>query len=132
MPKRKKKFPCGHVGQGRYCHRCAERDAARQRAAEQRTAWQAKLKAAPIPLHHLPRDVAQQVLEVLSALENGTDYLALQGKRLVKMGQRDIISIPIGLRFRLICRLEDSRLVPLEAISHEEYNTRLATGGWEP
>lgn len=131
MPKRKKKFPCGHVGHGRFCHRCAEKEAQRQKSAEQRQAWQAQLAAAPIPLEHLPRDVAQRLLEVLAALDAGTSYVALQGKRLHKMGQRAVISIPIGLRFRLICREEEAgRLVPLEALTHEEYNTRLATGGW--
>jgi hypothetical protein len=132
MPKRKKKFPCGHVGHGRFCHRCAEKEAQRQQSAQRRQAWQAELAAAPIPLEHLPREVAQRVLEVLADLDAGASYVSLQGKRLHKMGQRSVISIPIGLRFRLICREieETGKLVPLEALSHEAYNTRLATGGW--
>lgn len=132
MPKRKKKFPCGHVGHGRYCHRCAEKEAQRQQSAQQRQAWQVQLAAAPIPLEHLPRDVAQRVLEVLAELDRGSSYASLQGKRLHKMGQRSVISIPIGLRFRLICREEETtgKLVPIEALTHEEYNTRLAAGGW--
>lgn len=131
MPKRKKKFPCGHTGLGQFCHRCAQKEAQRQQSAQQRQAWQTQLAAAPIPLEHLPRDIAEKVLEVLAKLDHGAGYTSLQGKRLHKMGQRSVISIPIGRRFRLICR-EDAtgKLVPLEALSHEEYNTRLAAGGW--
>lgn len=33
MTVRKRKFPCGHRGAGRYCHRCAQAEALEARAA---------------------------------------------------------------------------------------------------
>jgi hypothetical protein len=122
-----KTFPCGHQGKGQYCHRCKQKEDQKQAAAQERAAWNEKLSAAPIRLDHLPRDVVERVLEVLQGLQQGK---WAGGKRLTKMGQRVIISIPIGWKYRLICKEKEGRLECLEVITHETYNQRLASGGW--
>ncbi len=46
------------------------------------------------------------------------------------MGQREVISIPIGKRYRLICLEQNGEMRYLEVLSHEQYNNRLKSGGW--
>lgn len=133
-----KTFACGHSGKGQFCHRCAQADKEKaaklqqqQAAALKKQGWQAQINAAPIPLNHLPKDISSKALQVMEALNGGKPYLEFKGKRLAAMGLRHIISIPLGLSHRLVCREENGTLMYLEAIPHEEYNNRLATGGWK-
>lgn len=78
----------------------------------------------------LPKAVARKARRILRAMDDGTPYTALHGKRLAAMGQRHIISIPLGRRWRLICNATATGIHPIEAISHETYNNRLSSGGW--
>ncbi len=141
MAGRIKTFPCGHSGKGQFCHRCKQLEHERQAASAQRAAseaarseerqqWQERLAAAPLDLSLLPRNAAEKCLQVIERLRQGTSYMELQGKRLSAMNQRTIISIPLGWSFRLICREQEGSLEFVEAISHETYNNRLASGGW--
>lgn len=74
--------------------------------------------------------VAEKALQIMEDLGNGGSYLDFKGKRLVAMGQREVISVPIGQRYRLICIEQNGELRYLEVLSHEEYNNRLKSGGW--
>ncbi len=130
MAGQRKSFPCGHAGKGKYCHRCAAAEAERQKVAQIKGDWQSRLRASPIPLDHLPKGVAENVLRVIEDLKSGKPYEDLKGKRLITMGQRDVISIPIQRRYRLICRDREGKIEPIEAITHEVYNSRLSSGGW--
>jgi len=130
MPGKKKRFPCGHLGRGQYCHRCAEVEREQRAQQEAKAARKAHLAAAPIPVDHLPADIADKAIEIMQALRAGASYLDFKGKRLKNMGQREVISVPLGRRYRLICRDRPDGLAFVEAISHEVYNDRLAAGGW--
>lgn len=130
MSGKKKTFPCGHRGRGAFCHRCAQEKQRRTQAAQARQARRDRLASSPVPLDRLPADVADRTLTVITQLEQGASSMEFGGKRLTAMGQRNIVSIPIGLRHRLICREEEGVFHCLEAISHEEYNNRLSAGGW--
>lgn len=133
-----KTFVCGHTGKGQFCHRCAQL-ATENRAKAQRVAaealkkqdWHKQLHAAPVPLGHLPKEIALKTLQVFAELANGKTYLDVKGKRLGAMGLRQIISIPLGLNYRLVCREEAGKLSYLEALTHEEYSSRLAAGTWK-
>jgi hypothetical protein len=92
--------------------------------------WADRLKSSPVELDHLPKEVAQKALTVIGELNNGRPYQDLKGKRMITMGQREIISIPVGRRYRLICCDKKSSLECIEVISHEDYNNRLTSGGW--
>lgn len=121
--KYRKRFACGHRGYGRYCHRCADR-AARRRAAwrvrqTQRRVWQETFSDDPIELRHLPPAIAEKTRQIVSALEQGTGHWQLAGKRL---SVREVISIPVTYRYRLLCREEGDRVVPVKVMSHEDYN----------
>lgn len=66
----------------------------------------------------------------MSRLESGANYLDFKGKRLITIGQRDVILIPVGRKYRLVCREGLDAIEFIEAISHADYNNRLSTGGW--
>ncbi len=135
---RKKTFACGHTGRGKYCHRCAEEERKKQkkqqekeRRRQQQQAWKEQLAAAPVELGHLPQKTAEKVLQIIGRLQRGeTTYMELNGKRLTTMGRRNIISIPIGWSWRLICEDSSKGLVFLEVLSHEAYNNKISSGGW--
>ena len=89
MPRRKKSFPCGHVGFGQFCHPCRDKeraDAERTAAFEARRAEkQARAKAldsAPIPLEGLPEVVQRKALEVMAAVGAGRPWQAFKGKKI--------------------------------------------------
>lgn len=130
MAGRKKTFPCGHFGKGQYCHRCAAEESARKQARDDKQAWAARIEAAPISLGAIPKPIAERALKAMSDLDAGKSYLEFRGKRLASMGQREVITIPIGQRYRLICLEQEGALRYLEVLSHEQYNNRLASGGW--
>lgn len=129
--KHRKRFDCGHRGFGQYCHCCAEMVAARrcrqqakqakqQQSRAGRLAWQAMFEADPIDLRPFPRRVVVKARAVLGAIASGADYWQFSGKRL--NGARDIVSIPITRRYRLLCRFDGRSLTPLKVLSHEDYN----------
>jgi hypothetical protein len=35
---------------------------------------------------------------------------------------RTLIRIPVGRRYRMLCREQDGQVVPLRVLSHEQYN----------
>ena len=81
----------------------------------------------PIDLGHLPRHVVEKARAVLKGLRDGRAYTDYRGKRMHY--DRTVISIPLGYHYRLICRDDPVRgLVPVEALSHEAYNTKYVTG----
>jgi hypothetical protein len=122
--KHNKRFACSHRGYGQYCHRCAERIARKQKRfsqrQRQREQWQALFAGDAIELSHLPKSIVKKARTVLSALQQGTHYWQLSGKRLEMM--RDVIRIPVTQRYRLLCRDDGDQIVPVKVISHEDYN----------
>jgi len=47
--------------------------------------------------------MAEKGLQLSESLNGGKTFHDLSGKRLVNMGQRHVISVPVGRRYRLIC-----------------------------
>lgn len=122
--KHRKRFACGHRGYGRYCHRCdhqqVQRTAKRRQRQSQRQEWQALFLADPIDLKSLPKPVVKKARNVLQALQRGTYYWQLSGKRLNMA--REVISIPVTRRYRLLCQDTHDGIQPVKVISHEAYN----------
>lgn len=87
---------------------------------QKRDKWQALFAADAIDLSHLPKAIIKKARNILSALNQGEDYWQLSGKRLEIM--RDVIRIPVGRRYRLLCHDDGSQIVPVKVISHEDYN----------
>lgn len=126
----RKVFPCGHKGKGQFCRPCREAEVRERENARQKEEWRSRLAAAPIPLDHLPQGIAEKALEAIEAIRSGRPHAEFEGKRLATMGQRDVIVIRLGRRYRLICRDLGGRREFVEAISHETYNRRISSGGW--
>lgn len=133
MPGRKKRFPCGHLGRGQYCHRCMkeikkevrreEREAEQQR---EREAWRLSFDDDPIDLRRLPRHIVEKTRALLERLDAGATVRDLEAKRL--QFDRQLVSIVVTREYRLVCLDDGAHLHPLEALSHEDYNTRYAGG----
>jgi hypothetical protein len=64
--------------------------------------------------------IVKKARTVLSALQQGTHYWQLSGKRLEMM--HDVIRIPVTRRYRLLCREDGDQIVPVKVLSHEDYN----------
>jgi len=127
VAKRKKRFPCGHQGQGQQCHRCAQENHSRQQQEqglqskqEQRRAWKASFEHDPIDLTALPRRVVLKARDIIARLQQSGDYRQFRGKRL--RHDRKVISIPVTRDYRLLCREQDKTLQPEAVVSHQDYN----------
>lgn len=129
MPR--KVFPCGHKGLGKYCHLCAQQQQQitnekqiRQSQQEDKQAWEALFKGDCIDLRKLPhKKLIIKAREMLTELSRGVGYEKLGGKRMNY--NRDMISIPLGSDYRLLCQVQDNgTLLPLKIMSHEAYNVK--------
>lgn len=146
----RKRFACGHRGFGRYCHRCAERRRPRPKQGKQhdlqvldrpsrdrptedqheeaywqerwqeRQDWLDLFHADAVDLRHLPKPIVRKARRILAELEQGKAVGQLLGKRMPF--DRNLVRIPVGYRYRLLCRWEESGLRPLKVMSHEAYN----------
>lgn len=127
----RKEFPCGHRGFGQTCHQCRSNvvilqtemksdvpDITEQKQIRQ--AWRESFAADPIDLTELPKKVVLKARQILQALEDGADYRQFDGKRF--HFDRSLISIPVNYSYRLICRDEGGKPIPLKVVSHETYN----------
>lgn len=119
----KKTFPCGHKGKGQYCHRCEEsqRQEALKQIAKGHLIKQAT--ATGMDLSNLPTEIVKKVIDMVTKLREGVPYTSFKGsKRLVK---RKVLSIPVGRTYRMLCRDEGGKVIPVEVLTHEAYNSRV-------
>ncbi|MGG6241577.1 hypothetical protein ACQ4N7_23370 [Nodosilinea sp. AN01ver1] len=94
-----------------------------QKAAEQRQKkdeWVASFEHDVVNLRGLPEHVVIKSRHIVVELEKGRHFTKLHGKRMVF--DREVIRIPVGLRYRMLCREERGRITPLMVLSHEDYN----------
>ncbi|WNC59808.1 hypothetical protein RHJ80_10060 [Thermosynechococcus sp. QS41] len=129
MPRRRKKFPCGHQGYGQVCHYCAQliqakalEVAEREQARLARQEWEATFAKDVVDLQGLPKWVVLKARQVIAELLAGADYRQFKGKRLNH--DRRIISIPLSYDYRLICYDTGDRIEPRSVLSHEAYNVK--------
>lgn len=129
---RKRKFPCGHRGKGRFCHRCEaeKREAERRQKAREadakdpgddKEAWRETFESDPIELSHLPnKGLVRRARTILTEIDRGAPWHQFNGKRL--QHDRNVVSIPLGRRYRILFRTDDGPPRPVEVLSHEAYN----------
>jgi len=122
MPRRRKAFPCGHVGFGQFCHPCRDKQTALEARRQEKAAKAAVLDAAPIPLDGFPDAVQRKALEVMEAVAAGRPWQDFKGKKIdSRRGVR--VVVPLGWSYRLLFKWNGGGgLVPEEALSHEAYN----------
>jgi len=70
----------------------------------------------------VPKQVLKKARQVIRRLDDGNPYWELRGKRLNH--DRDVISIPVGRRWRILAFWQDGEAVPQAILSHERYNGR--------
>lgn len=93
-------------------------DAAVKKRDRQR--WKETFERDSIDLRGLPRGTVKKSRKILKQLEKGTAYHQLRGTRLSV--NRQIIRIPVGQKYRLVCDDIDGRIVPREVIPHKCYD----------
>lgn len=120
MSRRKKKFSCGHVGYGKECHRCKQKQVLWEQKRREKNAWEQTFTKDPIDLSSLPKNVVLKARQIIRNIQNQKSYTNFRGKRL--RHDRLIISIPVTRNYRLICRDQGKFLVPEAVVSHEDYN----------
>jgi hypothetical protein len=88
---------------------------------EGKAEWEASFETDPIELHHLPTPkLVLRAREILEALAHGAPWHQFNGKRLNH--DRNIISVPLGRRYRILFRTDEGSPQPVEVLSHEAYN----------
>jgi hypothetical protein len=88
---------------------------------EGKAEWEASFETDPIELHHLPTPkLVLRAREILEALAHGAPWHQFNGKRLSH--DRNIISVPLGRRYRILFRTDAGSPQPVEVLSHEAYN----------
>jgi hypothetical protein len=76
-----------------------------------------------IDTRHIPLDVLIRARKVVERLESGESYLTFHGKRIRRNRKR--ISIPLGLRWRMLADDVDGQPQVRRIMSHEKYNAIL-------
>jgi len=69
----------------------------------------------------VPKQVLEKARRIIYRLDAGQPYWKLRGKRMNH--DRDVISIPVGRRWRILASWKDGEAVPQEILSHERYNS---------
>lgn len=83
-------------------------------------AWQQRFASDPIDLKHLPKPIVDKTRRILDLLDQGVAPGELKGRRF--NFDRTLLRIPVTYRYRLLCRWQADRIVPLQVLSHEAYN----------
>ncbi|MDM7993442.1 MAG: hypothetical protein QUS11_09025 [Candidatus Fermentibacter sp.] len=137
MAAQRNTFPCGHRGKGTRCHICEQIERERREKEEKRCvrtmekeARKVSLEGGPEGIEKMPAAVQDATLKIVRLLEAGTRWFTLGGKRLKGEGYNTIISVPLPSYYRLICREAGARLEIVEVMSHQDYSSKIAAGGW--
>jgi hypothetical protein len=77
-----------------------------------------------IDTRHIPFDVLIRARKVVERLERGESYLTFHGKRIRRNRKR--ISIPLGLRWRMLADDVNGRPQVRRILSHQKYSALLA------
>ncbi len=123
---RKKTFPCGHKGKGKYCHRCEQenkRSEIEKSSKEADDQWKKLFETDPINLRPLlRRNLIEKARKIISGIEKGIHYSKYKGK--IMRYNRNVISIPINHDFRLILHRTKNGIIVKDLMDHESYNIK--------
>lgn len=96
-----------------------ERRAEEALAADKRE-FKASFEQDVIDLRGFPNEIVIRTREMLTQVAAKASIASLSGQRL--NWNRNMISIPIGKHYRLICEDRNGQIVPKKLLSHEDYN----------
>ncbi|MBD1847425.1 hypothetical protein H6F89_29300 [Cyanobacteria bacterium FACHB-63] len=82
--------------------------------------WQHQFEHDSIDLKHLPKPIVVKTRRILDLLNRGVAPGELKGRRF--NFDRTLLRIPVSYRYRLLCRWQADRIVPLQVMTHEAYN----------
>jgi len=129
----RKRFPCGHLGKGKYCHACRAAEIAAEKAAESKATDKKKkaLSEAASRLRAMgvtgyegkPAGVVSRAADLAAGVLDGRMFGELRARRLVD--KRHVVAIPVGRNHRLLCIDAGDAILPKELLTHEAYNGRI-------
>ncbi len=123
---RKKTYACGHRGKGSFCQVCRTQatppETSEQTEGEDdKQRWRAAFESDPIDLQHLPnKSLVRRARMILDAVGSGAPWHQFNGKRL--QHDRNVVSVPLGRRYRILFRTDEGSPEPVSVMSHESYN----------
>ncbi|MHB8252200.1 MAG: DUF7682 family zinc-binding protein [Acidiferrobacter sp.] len=121
----RKRFPCGHLGRGQYCHRCAQEKA----DVHARTATREGKRALAGVLNVNVTDFPDKILRRAAVIHQEVadqGLLALRRRGAKKILSLDnVLSVPVGHHHRLLFVVDRDIPRYLELLTHEQYDRRL-------
>lgn len=95
--------------------------ASKKGSKDDKQAWRATFADDPINLQHLPnKSLVKRARKILADIGRGAPWHQFNGKRL--QHDRNVVSIPLGRRYRILFHTDDGSPKPVEVLSHEAYN----------
>jgi hypothetical protein len=74
-----------------------------------------------IDLTGLPnRALVKKARKIIAQIKSGVHYQDLGGKKI--KCSKNVVSIPLSRRYRILCVNEGDRLIAKRVLSHEDYN----------
>lgn len=67
-----------------------------------------------------PKPIVVQAESVVAKIQAGATMADVKAHYM--RHDRRLVSVPIGYRYRLLCRAEKTGMVPIELMTHEAYN----------
>jgi hypothetical protein len=68
----------------------------------------------------LPKSYRRKATNILMGLDSGVPYYYFHGKRF--RGHRNIIGIPLGKHYRILCLDIHGEIIPKKILTHAEYD----------
>ena len=70
----------------------------------------------------LPKHVSKKAIDIIAKINNGS-YHQFRGKRFTV--NHNMITVPIGKKYRMICAINNGKTECLEILSHADYDNRI-------
>ncbi len=119
MAGRKKIFPCGHAGYGKFCHKCKQVEDEKTEKED----WNNLFSSDEVNLRELPnKHLVLKARKIIQSVISGAPYQNFGGKKMNY--DRRVISVPINADYRVLFKETEQGLKPFEVLSHEEYNRK--------
>ncbi len=113
----KKRFTCGHLGNGSYCHRCKQEEEEKKRKKE--VVKEKEIFDPRIDIQ-LPKAAARKANKLLKEIEKATHYREINGKKL-KL-DNGIITVRLSRKYRMIFRSVKKKLSFVKITDHGTFD----------
>ncbi len=132
MPRRKKRFPCGHSGLGAFCRPCAELASKQKQKQDERAnavaarsaieaQWRVLFPDQDRDFDTFPEPVTRKAVEIGAGLLRGAPVSRYRGRRF--LFDHDRLRFGLPLHYRLVAREQAGSVTDMKVMSHETCNS---------